>query len=62
MSSPTVLQVVKSVLSAFIGVQSTKKRQLDFEKGTFAAYVIAGIVFTAIFVGGIIFVVSVVLG
>lgn len=62
MSAPTILQVVKSVISAFIGVQSTNNRQVDFEKGSLAAYIIAGIIFTVVFVGGLIFLVSAILG
>ncbi len=62
MAKPTILQIIKSVLSAYIGVQSEANRQQDFSQGSMKAYIIAGIVFTVLFVGVIIFVVSVVLG
>lgn len=62
MSKPTIIQVVKSVLSAFAGVQSDKNRQKDFTQGELKLYVIAGIIFTAAFVAGLIFLVSAVLG
>lgn len=62
MAKPTILQIIKSVLSAYIGVQSEANRQQDFSQGSMKTYIIAGIVFTVLFVGVIIFVVSVVLG
>jgi hypothetical protein len=58
MSKPTVAQVIKSVLAAFIGVQSEANRKKDFESGSLSAYVIAGLIFTALFVVTIIFLVS----
>ena len=62
MSKPTVIQVVKSVLAAAIGVQSDANRIKDFEQGALSTYVIAGFIFTALFVCALIFVVSIVLG
>jgi hypothetical protein len=61
MSKPTITQVVKSVLAAFIGVQSETNRKKDFEHGSLSTYVIAGFIFTALFVVAIIFIVSIVL-
>jgi hypothetical protein len=58
MSKPTVTQVIKSVLAAFIGVQSEENRKKDFEHGSLSTYVIAGFIFTALFVIAIIFLVS----
>ena len=58
MSKPTITQVVKSVLAAFIGVQSEANRKRDFEHGSLSNYVIAGLIFTALFVIAIIFLVS----
>ena len=55
MSKPTITQVIKSVLAAFIGVQSEANRKKDFESGSLSAYVIAGLIFTALFVVTIIF-------
>ena len=58
MSKPTITQVIKSVLAAFIGVQSEANRKKDFESGSLSAYVFAGLIFTALFVVTIIFLVS----
>jgi hypothetical protein len=61
MSKPTITQVFKSVLSAFIGVQSEDNRKKDFEHGSLSSYVIAGLIFTVLFVAAIIFVVSIII-
>jgi hypothetical protein len=61
-ADPSILQIIKSVLAAFIGVQSDKNRQLDFTEGSVKTFVIAGVIFTVCFVGAVIFVVSMVLG
>lgn len=55
------LQVVGSVLAAGFGVQSSKNRERDFKGGSFKTFLIAGIAFTAIFVGTVYLVVSTVL-
>lgn len=62
MSKPTITQVIKSVLAAAIGVQSDDNRQKDFAHGSLSTYVIAGLIFTVLFVSGLIFLVSTVLG
>ncbi len=62
MSKPTVTQVIKSVLAAVIGVQSDKNRRNDFEQGSLSTTIIAGLVFTVLFVLGLVFLVSAVLG
>ena len=62
MAKPTIFEVAKSVLAAFAGVQSDANREKDFTQGSLKIYVIAGIVFTVVFVGVIIFIVSAVLG
>lgn len=58
MSKPTITQVFKSILSAFIGVQSEENRKKDFEQGSLSTYIIGGIIFTVLFVSAIIFLVS----
>jgi hypothetical protein len=58
MPKPTILEVVKSVLSAAFGVQSDKNRLKDFEQGSLPVYIITGLIFIALFVGGLIFLVS----
>ncbi|MDD5410375.1 MAG: DUF2970 domain-containing protein [Methylobacter sp.] len=62
MSKPTITQVIKSVLSAFIGVQSDSNRQKDFEQGSLSTYIIVGVIFTILFVMGLIFLVSTIIG
>jgi hypothetical protein len=58
MSKPKITQVFKSVIAAFIGVQSEDNRKKDFEHGSLSTYIIAGLIFTVLFVAAIIFVVS----
>jgi hypothetical protein len=58
MSNPTINQVIKSVLAAFIGVQSEANRKKDFENGSLSTYVIAGIIFTVLFIVAITLLVS----
>ena len=58
MSKPTITQVLKSVLAAFIGVQSERNSKKAFENGSPSTYVIAGLIFTTLFVIAIIFLVS----
>ncbi|MDD1613400.1 MAG: DUF2970 domain-containing protein [Methylococcaceae bacterium] len=58
MSKPTITQVFKSVLSAFIGVQSEANRKEAFEHGSLSTYIVAGVIFTVLFVVTIIFLVS----
>jgi hypothetical protein len=62
MVKPTIIQTVKSILAAFIGVQSDKNRKLDFEQGSLTTYIIAGVIFTIVFVSTLVFVVSKVIG
>jgi hypothetical protein len=57
-SKPTIIQTIKSILAAFVGVQSDKNRKLDFEQDSLTTYVIAGLIFTVVFVATLIFVVS----
>jgi len=54
----SLLQVIRSVLSAAIGVQSSKNRQRDFEGGNLKAYIIVGLVVVAVFISTLIIVVS----
>lgn len=62
MPKPTIIEVIKSVLSAAVGVQSNKNRLKDFEQGSLAVYIVAGLIFTALFVIGLVFLVSKVIG
>ena len=55
------LQIISSVFAAAFGVQSSKNRERDFKQGRFANFVIAGILFTVLFVVALYLVVSTVL-
>lgn len=61
-SKPTIIQTITSILAAFMGVQSHKNRIRDFEQGSLMTYIVGGLVFTVIFVGVLVFVVSRVVG
>lgn len=62
MSKPSIIEVIKSVLAAAIGVQSDANRQKDFSQGSLPTYIIAGLIFTVLFVSGLVFLVSKILG
>ncbi|MFZ2726977.1 MAG: DUF2970 domain-containing protein [Methylococcaceae bacterium] len=61
MSKPSTIQVIKSVLSAVIGVQSSENRERDFQQGSLKSYIIVGVAFIVIFVISLIFLVSIIL-
>jgi hypothetical protein len=48
--SPTLRQVVASVLAAGFGVQSERNRQRDFTHGKPGQYILVGLVLTLVFV------------
>jgi len=50
MSKPSLLHVVKSLMAAFVGVQSEKNRQVDFKHGSLSAYIVIGLIATLVFV------------
>ena len=54
-------RIIQSTLAAAIGVQSKKNRERDFEEGSAGVYIIAGIVFTALFVATVLTVVQAVI-
>ena len=53
--------VLSSVFAAALGVQSSKNRERDFKQGSAGAFFIAGLIFTVLFVGGVITVVQLVI-
>jgi len=55
------MQVIGSVFAAGLGVQSSKNRERDFKQGKFGVFVVAGIVFTFLFMGTVYTIVQVVL-
>ena len=56
-----MLQVVSSVFTAGLGVQSSKNRQRDFKQGRLGVFIAAGIIFTLLFIGVVFTVVQMVL-
>ena len=53
--------VVGSVLSAAFGVQSSRNRERDFSQGSYRQFIIAGVIFTILFVTTLVVVVRMVL-
>ncbi|TYC62614.1 DUF2970 domain-containing protein [Marinobacter sp. BW6] len=58
---PGVLKVMQSIVAGAFGVQSDKRREEDFSSHSPWPYIIAGILFTASFVVGLIVIVKLVL-
>lgn len=58
---PGVLKVMQSILAGAIGVQSDKRREEDFSSHSPWPYIIAGILFTASFVVGLIVIANLVM-
>ena len=54
--------IVGSTLAAAFGVQSRANKERDFASGRVAPFVVAGVLFTAGFVGALVLVVELVLG
>jgi len=61
MSNQNFLQVIKSVFASFIGIQTEANRKNDFENNSPAAYIIAGLIMTVLFVLTIIIVVTLII-
>lgn len=62
MSKPSLLHVVKSVMAAFVGVQSEKNREIDFKHGSLGSYIVIGLAATGLFVLLVKTVVSLIVG
>lgn len=48
--TPSLLDVLGSVLASMFGVQSSRKREEDFTHGKPSQYIIIGLLMTAVFV------------
>jgi hypothetical protein len=59
--APGLRQMIGSVLAAAFGVQSSKNRERDFKHGKAIHFIVAGIVFVALFILAIVGVVKLVL-
>ena len=55
------LQVLQSTLAAALGVQSRKNRERDFQEGKASQFIVAGVLFTLIFIGVMVTIVRTVL-
>lgn len=58
---PGLIDVVKSVLASFFGVQSDKNRERDFQQGSPVQFIIVGLVLTIFFIVGMILIVKLIL-
>ena len=58
---PRFWQIVLSTMAAAFGVQSRKNLEQDFTYGNIYVYVVAGLVFTTLFVLAVLVVVKIVL-
>ena len=47
---PTMMEVALSVLAAALGVQNSKNRERDFTSGNPLVFIVAGLLFTVLFV------------
>lgn len=61
-SKPNFLSLVVSTFAAAFGVQTDKNRERDFQHGNIYSFIAAGIIFTALFVVGTVFLVKFILG
>jgi cytochrome b subunit of formate dehydrogenase len=57
----TAWQIVSSTIAAAFGVQSSRNRSRDFQAGKPSHFIVAGLVFTVLFVVGMIMLVRLVL-
>ncbi len=58
---PGALHLIGSVLSAAVGIQSNKNRERDFKHGKLRTFVIAGVIFVALFIFSVFSIVQIVL-
>lgn len=58
---PGFFRVVQSILAGALGVQSSKRREEDFTSASPWAFIVGGLIFGALFIGGLIVLVNVVL-
>ena len=57
----SALELAQSTIAAAFGVQSKKNRTRDFRHGRASQFILAGVVFTALFAGAVVLVVNLVL-
>ncbi|NNE63610.1 MAG: DUF2970 domain-containing protein [Gammaproteobacteria bacterium] len=57
----TFLQLLKSTMAAFIGVQSTKNRERDFKHGKVSHFIAIGLLFGLLFITALVTIVQLVM-
>ncbi len=60
-STPGLVQIILSVLSAFFGVQSERNRERDFKQGKAIHYIVVGLVITLLIIMALVILVKSVL-
>lgn len=58
---PGLLVIVRSILAAALGVQSSKNRERDFSHGKTIHFIIGGLIFTGLFIVTVVSIVRLVL-
>ena len=56
-----IKHILQSVLAAAFGVQSAKNRERDFQQGSAGVFIAAAVLFTVLFIGGVLAVVQMVI-
>jgi len=59
--TPSAMRIAVSVLAAAIGVQKRANLEKDFAQSSPIPFIVAGVVFTALFVASLVFVVALIL-
>jgi len=57
----SLLDVVKSVAASVFGIQSAANREKDFQQGSVVPYIVVGVIFVALLILTLVFIVSLVL-
>jgi len=55
---PRWWQIALSTIAAAFGVQSRSNQERDFEHGSLTTYIVSGVIFTLVFIAGVVFVVG----
>ena len=58
---PPLSHLIKTTLAAAIGVQTNKNRQQDFQSSSIIPYILAGILFTTLFILTLVFITKLIL-
>lgn len=56
---PGLFQLILSILAGAVGVQSNKNRERDFQEGDIKKFVIGGLLFTILFILGLMMIVNI---